>query len=262
MKLVDLVKIDHRFEKSVNLLLDLNDRSKLRLYIPTRSSIKLLTEYLREVDSFSGNRANILVGPYGKGKSHLLLVLLALLSGDASEETDTLVKKIESIDSSAVAVFDSTYKKKKLLPVIINPNAGTLAQAFVRSLSQALKKENLQDVVPDSYFSEALSIIEQWKNFYKKTYAEFCRVLGPEAKNLIRGLKAYNYRALDKFRAVYPSLTSGSAFNPVIDDDVISVYRSVNRTICEDYGYDGTILYLTNLVNILRDILKMASLLI
>lgn len=141
MKLVDLVKIDHRFEKSVNLLLDLNDRSKLRLYIPTRSSIKLLTEYLREVDSFSGNRANILVGPYGKGKSHLLLVLLALLSGDASEETDTLVKKIESIDSSAVAVFDSTYKKKKLLPVIINPNAGTLAQAFVRSLSQALKKK-------------------------------------------------------------------------------------------------------------------------
>lgn len=239
MKLVDLVKIDHRFEKSVNLLLDLNDRSKLRLYIPTRSSIRLLIEYLREVDSFSGNRANILVGPYGKGKSHLLLVLLALLSGDASEETDALVKKIESIDSSAAAVFDSTYKNKKLLPVIINPNAGTLAQAFVRSLSQALKKENLQDVVPDSYFSEALSIIEQWKKLYKKTYAEFCRVLGPEAKDLIRGLKAYNYRALDKFRAVYPSLTSGSAFNPVIDDDVISVYRSVNRTICEKYGYDG-----------------------
>lgn len=69
MKLVDLVKIDHRFEKSVNLLLDLNDRSKLRLYIPTRSSIRLLIEYLREVDSFSGNRANILVGPYGKEKA-------------------------------------------------------------------------------------------------------------------------------------------------------------------------------------------------
>ena len=41
MRLVDLVRIDHRFEKSVNLLLDLNDASKLKLYIPTRSSIKL-----------------------------------------------------------------------------------------------------------------------------------------------------------------------------------------------------------------------------
>ena len=76
MRLSDLVKIDHRFEKSVNLLLDLNDESKLKLYIPTRSSIKLLTEYLEEVDTFSGKRANILIGPYGKGKSHLLFVLL------------------------------------------------------------------------------------------------------------------------------------------------------------------------------------------
>ena len=74
MRLVDLVKIDHRFEKSVNLLLDLNDRSKLKLYIPTRSSVKLLENYLGEVDSFSGKRASILIGPYGKGKSHLLLV--------------------------------------------------------------------------------------------------------------------------------------------------------------------------------------------
>ena len=49
MRLVDLVRIDHRFEKSVNLLLDLNDESKLKLYIPTRSSIKLLAEYLEEV---------------------------------------------------------------------------------------------------------------------------------------------------------------------------------------------------------------------
>ena len=66
MRLVDLVRIDHRFEKSVNLLLDLNDESKLKLYIPTRSSIKLLTEYLEEVDTFSGKRANILIGPYRK----------------------------------------------------------------------------------------------------------------------------------------------------------------------------------------------------
>ena len=81
MRLVDLVKIDHRFEKSVNLLLDLNNRSKLKLYIPTRSSVKLLEGYLNEINSFSGRRANILIGPYGKGKSHLLLVLMALISG-------------------------------------------------------------------------------------------------------------------------------------------------------------------------------------
>ena len=101
MKLVDFVKIDHRFEKSVNLLLDLNDESKLKLYIPTRSSIKLMTEYLEEVNSFSGKRANILIGPYGKGKSHLLLVLLAILSGNDTDEMKQLIDRIGDIDSEA-----------------------------------------------------------------------------------------------------------------------------------------------------------------
>lgn len=239
MRLVDLVKIDHRFEKSVNLLLDLNDKSKLKLYIPTRSSVKLLVEYLKEVDGFSGKRANILIGPYGKGKSHLLLVLMSILSGTASEELDELISRIAMMDEDAVVEINKVYKKKKLLPVIINPSSGNLSQAFVRSLSQTLKRENLLDVVPDNYFSEALHTIEQWKQFYQNTYKMFQEEFGSRTKDLLNGLKAFNYTALEEFRTVYPKLTSGSAFNPIIDDDVLSVYRSVNRVLCEKYGYDG-----------------------
>lgn len=239
MRLVDLVKIDHRFEKSVNLLLDLNDRSKLKLYIPTRSSVKLLENYLNEVRSFSGKRANILIGPYGKGKSHLLLVLMAMLSGESSDELGELIDKIKKIDEDSITVIENIYKKKKLLPVIINPNSGTLAQAFVRSLSQALKREDLLDIAPDNYFFEALKIIEQWKKFYKNTYKLFQQELGDQTKDLLRGLKNFDYDALNRFRRIYPKLTSGSIFNPIIDDDVISVYRSVNRNICEKHGYDG-----------------------
>lgn len=200
MRLVDLVKIDYRFEKSVNLLLDLNDKSKLKLYIPTRSSVKLLGGYLNEVNSFSGKRANILIGPYGKGKSHLLLVLMAMLSGTASAELEELITKIEMIDKDVAAVIGNTYRKKKLLPVIINPNSGTLAQAFVRSLSQALKLEHLQDVVPENYFSEALRTIEQWKQIYKNTYKLFQQELGDQANRLLRELKSFDYAALNKFR--------------------------------------------------------------
>ena len=207
MRLVDLVKINHRFEKSVNLLLDLNNRSKLKLYIPTRSSVKLLEGYLNEINSFSGRRANILIGPYGKGKSHLLLVLMALISGKSSEELDDLVTKIELIDKDAALVISNAYKKKKLLPVIINPNSGTLAQAFVRSLSQALKYNKLQNVVPDNYFSEALHTIDQWKQFYKNTYEMFQQELGDQASSLLRDLRAYDYNALNKFREIYPKLT-------------------------------------------------------
>ena len=46
MRLDELVKIDNRFEKSVNLLLDLYAQDKIDGYIPTRSSVKILGEYI------------------------------------------------------------------------------------------------------------------------------------------------------------------------------------------------------------------------
>lgn len=239
MRLVDLVKIDHRFEKSVNLLLDLNDTSKLKLYIPTRSSVKLLTNYLKEIESFSGKRANVLVGPYGKGKSHLLLVLMAILNGNTSQEMVDLIDRIKATDEDVKEVLDHIYGTYKLLPVIVNTSGGNLAQAFVRSLNQALKREMLSDVVPENYFSEALRTIEEWKSVYPGTYRAFAEKLGNQENKLLKGLKNYDYSALNQFRDMYPTLTSGSVFNPLVDDDVISVFRSVNRTLCERYGYKG-----------------------
>ena len=65
MKLLELIKIDNRFEKSVNLTLDLYVQDKIDGYIPTRSSVNILDSYINEVRSFRGNRATVLIGPYG-----------------------------------------------------------------------------------------------------------------------------------------------------------------------------------------------------
>ena len=49
MKLLELIKIDNRFEKSVNLSLDLYVQDKIDGYIPTRSSVNVLDMYINEV---------------------------------------------------------------------------------------------------------------------------------------------------------------------------------------------------------------------
>ena len=49
----------------------------------------------------------------------------------------------------------------------------------------------------------------------------------------------FDEKALEFFRTVYPELTSGGIFNPLIDNEVISVYQSVNRILREKYGYAG-----------------------
>ena len=68
-------------------------------YIPTRSSVSILKQYLTNIVRGQGEHATILIGPYGKGKSHLLLVLLALLC-KSEDETAEIQKKIIEADNS------------------------------------------------------------------------------------------------------------------------------------------------------------------
>lgn len=124
MKLLELIKIDNRFEKSVNLTLDLYVQDKIDGYIPTRSSVNILDSYINEVRSFSGNRATVLIGPYGKGKSHLLLVLLSILSRTCQMSAiNKLVQRIFAVNPDAAAhISDVMENQGQFLTVLINAN--------------------------------------------------------------------------------------------------------------------------------------------
>ena len=95
-QLKDFIEIDKKFQNSINLQLDIDNRKKLNNYIPTRSSINILNGFLENVIN-NKEKANILIGPYGKGKSHLLLVLLAILKESEDKTTEKLLNKIEKI---------------------------------------------------------------------------------------------------------------------------------------------------------------------
>ena len=79
MKLSDIVSFNSEFRNAINLYLNLNKADKIRSYIPTKSSVDILKQYIDAVEN-NKRQATILIGPYGKGKSHLLLVLLAIIS--------------------------------------------------------------------------------------------------------------------------------------------------------------------------------------
>lgn len=141
MKLLELIKIDNRFEKSVNLTLDLYVQDKIDGYIPTRSSVNILDSYINEVRSFSGNRATVLIGPYGKGKSHLLLVLLSILSQTCQMSAiKKLVQRISAVNPDAAShISDVMENQGQFLPVLINASGNnSLNQAFMRGLTSAL----------------------------------------------------------------------------------------------------------------------------
>ncbi len=242
MKLNDIVQLNSNFKNAINLYLNLNKEDKINSYIPTASSVAILDTFLESVNTNNG-KANILIGPYGKGKSHLLLVLLALLSKENDKAVlQDLIDKIALVDKE-VAKKAKKYLSgdKKILPVIVSNSQDDLRQSFMIALNSSLMRAGLEDVMPDTYFSEALGVIGNWKKNYKETYERFVILLkekNKSIKEILSGLDNCDSETLLLFKELYPELTSGSEFNPLAGGDVLIMYKSVAEAIM-DFGYSG-----------------------
>ena len=61
-----MISVATGFQSSVNIAYDMNDDSKLKNYIPTKSALSLLEDILLSTAQNSTDRARILIGAYGK----------------------------------------------------------------------------------------------------------------------------------------------------------------------------------------------------
>lgn len=106
----NLIHINRNFQKAVNLQLDIGDHGRIEHYIPTRSSMLILRRYLKAVTGEAKEHATVLIGPYGKGKSHLLLVLLSILSCDLPQ---SVFEKIKITDPETADLVTQIRKENK-----------------------------------------------------------------------------------------------------------------------------------------------------
>lgn len=246
--LKDVIEFNSSFKTAINLYLSLNKPEKVLGYIPTKSSVNFMGDYLKAVVE-NKEQATLLVGPYGKGKSHLLLVLLAALSMERTSENNEiileLIKNVGNVDEVGRTVADlikKVWEKKRFLPVLITDTTGDLNQAFLYGLNDALKREGLLGLVPDTYYSIALNRIADWEQNYFENYAVFEREIaqsGASMSGLKADLKMYSKEALELFKSIYPKVTAGSEFNPLAASDVLPLFKSTSEKLVEEYGYNG-----------------------
>ncbi len=246
--LKDIIEFNSSFKTAINLYLSLNKPDKVLEYIPTKSSVSFMGEYAKAVLE-NKEQATLLVGPYGKGKSHLLLVLLAVLSLERTLENEgiinQLIKKISNVDEVGETVsvqIQKIWNKNRFLPVLITDTTGDLNQAFLYGLNDALKRADLLDLVPDTYYSIALERIDDWEQNYYDTYTAFEQEITQYEMSMSRlkaDLKMYSKDALNLFRTIYPRITAGSEFNPMAVSDVLPLYKSTSEKLVEEYGYSG-----------------------
>ena len=227
------------FQYSINLEYDLENVNKIQRYIAMENSLEVLSDIILSLKDHSSDRARLLVGSYGKGKSHLVLVLLGLLYLKDQSIFQNLLPKLKAYNTEAYdVIMQHTGQKKRFLPVVITGTDLDLKQSLLKGLKDVLKKENLDHLIPETYYDAAISMIKNWEENYPSTYERF------EAKNeeatgeFIEKLKDYDLKTYEKFLRLYPELTSGGEFNPSNGIDVVKMYDNISKEI-EKLGYKG-----------------------
>lgn len=188
-----IISVADGFQYSVNIEYDLGNDEKLKNFIPTTAALNFFQEILKSVNKHSTERARILIGAYGRGKSHIVLTVLSLLMKKDLNLFEKLLPKFEENPELHQLVKNFYANSEKILPVIINGTATNLNQSFLSALQRTLAKFNLLDILPETNFQAAVKILQRWQKDFPKTHSEFEKNIGEPAENFIDRLEFFFY---------------------------------------------------------------------
>ena len=104
------------FQSSVNIAYDLKNDEKIQSFIPTTSSLELISNILMSVHPESTHRAKILTGAYGRGKSHIILVALSMLYRENRGKVfNNLLSRMKDYNEDIIEILALSHKQFELL---------------------------------------------------------------------------------------------------------------------------------------------------
>ena len=233
-----MISVASGFQYSVNIGFDLNNDDKLKNFIPTGSALTLLEDILLSTNPTSTERARVLIGAYGKGKSHIVLTILSMLMKREQSLFVKTMPKIQENPKLYQCVQNYYDSDNKIFPVIITGSNTSLPQAFLLALQRTLSTNGLLDIMPETNYKAAVQVIERWEKEFPDTYQKLKELIDIPVKKYVEELQNYGIEAYEKFEKIYPTLTSGSVFNPFLGFDVVDLYEEALRGL-RSKGYTG-----------------------
>jgi hypothetical protein len=224
------------FKTSVNIRFDIGKDEFVNRYIPTPSHTEVLKGIL---DGFikDSNRAHIVVGAYGTGKSLIATVLSSIVSKRTNEKSvEKLIGKFNHFDDYIADQINSASKlNKKYIPILLTGNEGRFRQAIVSNVIKALKADGIEIILP-GISSKIVSSVEKWRTDFPTTYNAFVQSLLANGKDLNKWLeevKNQNELELKFFLELYPQLTSGASFDADYNENLITQMEYINEILEE-----------------------------
>ena len=198
------------FQRAINLKYDLGDADYIGSYIPTPNATQALITLLASTNPKAGQRAHLLHGAYGSGKSLFSTVLAAILSRDSTLRyalKPVLDRLHRDYPDAAEALAQQLDNGPRLLPVVLSGDEGGLASALGRALDRALLQMGLDDIRPHTVYQAALAVIGRWQDDYPATYSQLALWLEDRNRTrsaLIEALEQYQPWAYQLFLDAYP----------------------------------------------------------
>lgn len=235
------------FQRSINLKYDLGDADYIAGYVLTPNAAEALVALLTATRPDAGQRAHLLHGAYGSGKSLFATVLAAILSRDEALHAalapvlDRLRRDFPDAAESVAAQLDNG---PRLLHVVLSGDEGELSLALGRALDRTLTSMGLGDIRPRTVYRAALETIRQWRDDYPATYdrlADWLEAREKTREGLVQALEQYQLWAYQLFLDAYPHLTAGATFDRHNGQPIVEAY---GQTVDElrACGYEGIVI--------------------
>ncbi|MCC6602816.1 MAG: hypothetical protein IT327_06380 [Anaerolineae bacterium] len=239
--------ISSHFQRSINVTYDAGNSDYVGGFIPTNNSALALANILKNSQSDSRHRAHVLHAPYGSGKSLTSLVLSAVASHDldCAEAIQAVFARIERHYPESAAVISNYWESgKRLLPVILSGDEGSLTVSLTRGLNRALGQRGLADLRPRTQFNAALETIDRWEKLYPAAFSRFQHLI--EEQNykfdeLIEGLKTGEPSSLNLFSTLYEIVTAGANFDAYVGVSLADAYHETSKSL-KTVGWDGILI--------------------
>ncbi|NJN65900.1 MAG: hypothetical protein HC884_03880 [Chloroflexaceae bacterium] len=196
-RLAELVTVDAEFKPSVQLPTDfehpeLNARL-VKSYIPTTDSIALFTELAQSLNPNSTERARMLVGTYGTGKSDLLLMICNYLSRPVDDPVmQPFYQRVQAADPTRHEIIVQRRSGKlPFLVVLLQADPNTRFPGFVmHGIEQALAQHGLADLMTRTKYEAAREKLTEWEQSGHPRFHDYCQLLQESEGKEIAGLLA------------------------------------------------------------------------
>lgn len=239
MDIKDWVIPNKDFQTSINIEFDFGSEEKVEGLIPTEAVCRYLERILSDVIAPSNQRAKLLVGAYGKGKSHVVLAALTAMWHKSPAAFGRIEAAYRKRGNGFADTFDRfVHDGQRLLPVVISGSTADLRHSLLLALRNALKLCNSQDLMPTTNYDGAIKVLDRWRDDYPGTLRRYEETTGTTYQAAVSSLRRLDTATYDEFVAVYPSLTSGGAFDALEGTEVLAVYEHVLKGLAAR-GIDG-----------------------